>query len=106
MIPVDLGTLLVNEYAKDARRYGDRLEAELKRHGFKLIRFPYQPADKPGRDSGIPSAVGVYINFLQIAGVVVCPVFGQTADDRALRLLDAVFPKSRIVPMDCRELAA
>ncbi len=101
---VDERTMVVNDYRMVAPAYGQAIEAVLRRHGFATVRCPYKPSNAVGPD-GIPSAVGVYINFLQTKRVVFCSIFGQKADDRALRLLEEVFPKLRVVPINCRELA-
>jgi predicted protein tyrosine phosphatase len=102
---IDRRTLLVNDFRQVNPRYGARLESAVKRQGFNVIRFPYEPNETPGRDPDIPSAIGVYINFLHVDRLVLCPVFGLESDERALRLLEQVFSTVRVIPVDCVELA-
>ena len=102
---VDEKTVLVNDYEKVDRAFGTRLNASLRRHGFEMIPFPYFPTEKPGRDPGIGSAVGVYINFLQVEGMIFCPVFGQHEDDGALGMVSKCFPRRQIIAVQCTNLA-
>jgi len=74
---IDEKTLLVNEYLGEGRAFGKRLHNRLRRKGFELILFPYNPTDEQGTDPGIPPAVGVYINFLHVGNLIVCPIFGN-----------------------------
>jgi agmatine deiminase len=101
---VDERTVLVNDYSKVDPGYGASLEAVLRRHGLDWIKMPYCPSGKV--IDGIPSAEGNYINFLQVGRLIVAPVYRKKrTDGRALRTLERAFPDSRIVPLDCRELA-
>ena len=54
---------------------------------------------------GINSAEGVYINFLQVRGVVFVPVYDRPQDNEATTLLNRMFPGSQIVPVSSKELA-
>ena len=97
---VNEDTLLVNDY----ERAGEKMLRDALT-GFESIPFPYSPTHKPGSDPEIDSALGVYINFLQVGNLIVCPIFKQAEDDQALRTLAKTFPKARIVPLECRKLA-
>lgn len=59
--------------------------------------FDY-PADRfgPGGRSTVPAS---YANFVICNGRVFVPVFGQPADDRALRALDEAMPDHAVVPV-------
>jgi len=65
--------------------------------------LPYRPEEASGGD--IPSAIGCYVNFLMVRGLVVVPAYGRREDDRACRVIventDGV-----VVPLDCTGLAA
>jgi agmatine deiminase len=98
-------TVLVNDYSEANPAFGRRLAKELARHRLKAIPFPYCPTEKPGRDSGIASAMGVYINFLQVEGMILCPAFGRHEDDSALNALSKCFPRQQIIPLPCTDLA-
>lgn len=100
---VDGNTVLVNDYRKIDPAFGEQLGKALR--GFEIIPFPYCPTDEPGPDPEIPPALGVYINFLQIDGMIFCPIFGKPEDDEALERLSRCFPKSKIMSVPCCELA-
>ena len=100
---VDDKTLLVNDYRRVARDYGKQLYSLLRRNGFELVPFPYRPTDKVL--SGIASAEGVYINFLQTKDRVFLPTYGQHADDEAIRTLEGVMPGKEVAPIRCNQLA-
>jgi len=102
---IDQQTVLVNDYRTIDPAYGRRLRAVLHRHGLRIVPFPYAPTNDLGPE-GIPSAVGVYINFLLTAGILFCPIYGLPQDQQALRLLKRCYPERRIVPVRCRRLAA
>ena len=100
---VDDGTLLVNEgrHSAHARQVASQL-MEMDRK-FKTIPFPYRPTDKV--TGGIPSAKGVYINFLQTSDTIVYPTFGQSEDQQAKETLQRVFPGCEIIGLECNALA-
>jgi agmatine deiminase len=98
---VDEKTVLVNDYRKLDRSFGKRIAKALT--GFELVPFPYCPTHIV--TDGIASAVGVYINFLQIAGTIFLPIFGLRQDERALKLLGEAFPSCRIISIRSNELA-
>ena len=102
---VDDRTALLNDYRRAIPAYARRLDELLRRHGLALTRCPYAPSDDVGRD-GVPSARGVYVNFVQVAHTIVCPAYGLREDDRALAVLARCFPRHRIVPLRCDALAA
>lgn len=98
---VNDATLLVNDYRTVAPGFGRRLRRALR--GLDQVTIPYAPtADTV---DGIGSAEGVFINFLDAGDVIVCPTFGRTADNSALRVLGRCFPAARVVPLDCEHLA-
>ncbi len=100
---VDGHKLLVNDYSLADRRFGKRLLDTLEAHGFETILFPYQPSEESVE--GIPSALGVYINFLQTMDMILVPAFGLAEDERAAEFLRWEFPLTRVVPLRCDALA-
>jgi agmatine deiminase len=99
---IDDRTLLVNDYTRASRSYGKRLSSLLHHHGFGLVPFPYRPSDEIV--NGMPSAEGVYINFLQTHDKVLLPIYGEREDDQAMRTLERVMNKD-VVPIRCNRLA-
>ncbi len=100
---VDGHTLLVNDYSSANPQFGRRLVSALKRDGFDVIAFPYQPSYKA--TDGIPFASGVYINFLQTMDTIMVPAFGLAEDAQAADVLRRAFPHTKVVPVRCGALA-
>ena len=102
---LDERTAMINDYRRVLPGYGRRVEALLSRHGIETVRCPYAPTDRVGLD-GIPSAAGVYVNFVVAEDVVACPTYGFGADDGALRLIERCYSGRRVVPIRCNGLTA
>lgn len=51
--------------------------------------------------TGLPAS---YANFLIANQVVLMPVYGDPADDRACAIVASCFPGRELIPIDCREL--
>ena len=100
---VDEDTVLVNDYTKFDRPFGERLLKVLRRHKLKIETVPYYH-EGLSRD-GIPSAVGCFTNFLMTERVVIMPVYGTKDDHIALKKLESVFTGLPIVPLDGTDLA-
>jgi agmatine deiminase len=102
---VDEKTLVVNDYSMVDPAYGRRLNEWLNRAGFKIIPFPYCPATERPTRGDLPSAEGVYINFIDACGKVVLPIYGRAEDDTALELVEKHFGR-QVVALACNDLAA
>ncbi len=75
-----------------------KIKRTLKKHGIKVIDFPYVPAH------GM-NAVGCYLNFLETDDVIFLPVFGITEDEEAIKAANILFPTKRIAPIFIKEIA-
>ncbi len=63
--------------------------------------MPYNPyLNNKGLD-----ATGIYLNYLQMKGIIFVPVFGLKEDKKALAIIKSVFPKENIVPVRSNEIA-
>jgi agmatine deiminase len=94
-------TVLVNDYDKVDPAFDKRLRRALA--GFEIVPFPYCPTGEV--IDGIASAEGVYINYLQVRGTILLPTFSKQHDDGAASMLARAFQDSRIIPVNCNELA-
>ena len=99
---IDEKTLLVHDYSRVSLAYGKAITRLLRSHGFELVPFPYSPSDDVF--NGMPSAEGIYINFLQTTKQIFLPTYGRREDDEALRTLER-FTKKQLVPVHCNQLA-
>lgn len=100
---IDEKTVLLNDYAIIDPSFGEEVDCTLKKAGLKTVAFPYYPSKFHSYVN--MSAVGCYINFLQVSGLVLIPAFSIKTDDEALRIAESVFSDSKVLPIDCGTLA-
>lgn len=99
---LDEGTVLVNKYLKDDQpAFQEALKRALKREGLRTIEIPYNPYQNASDDS----ARGVYINYLQMRGFILLPVFGLPEDDLAFRAFEDLFSGTTIATVEANDIA-
>jgi agmatine/peptidylarginine deiminase len=119
---IDDKTVFINDYKSWYRdssyqsRYGDRLMANLEKHGLKVITFPYvfsrcpKMSEKdfrvkyPQADDFNPG-FGYYINYLQVKGLILVPQFGIEQDSEPIKLLKRHFPDCTVEGIECADLS-
>jgi agmatine/peptidylarginine deiminase len=101
---IDDNLVVVNDYGKVDANYRRRLIRRLSKEGFQLVEAPYEPSS--GHFKGIPSAIGNYVNFLQVGPVIILPIYGGEADDKAREVLRRTFPGFHVLTLSPRGLAA
>ncbi len=93
--------VLINKYRKEDQEYKLKLTQALDKAKIKYIEVPYNPyLNNKGLD-----ATGIYLNYLQMKGIIFVPVFGLKEDKKALAIIKSVFPKENIVPVRSNEIA-
>jgi agmatine deiminase len=100
---LDDGLVVINDYSEVSPWYGRRLKSILRRAGLESVELPYRPEEASGGD--IPSALGCYVNFLMVRGLVVVPAYGREEDELPCRIIEANTSGMAVVPLDCTELA-
>ena len=100
---VESGTVLLNDYRRVDRAYRRRLREELATVGSNIIEIVYRPDLASGGD--IPSAVGNYVNFLEVGDLLVVPTYDMAEDHVAQETLSRSFPTKSIRTLPCRALA-
>ncbi|MEZ6142062.1 MAG: agmatine deiminase family protein [Zavarzinella sp.] len=96
-------TVLLNNYAEIDPLYGNRVANILHRHGLKTELLPYFIEQQSV--NGIPSALGLYANFLRTSKVIIVPAFGTESDQIVLNRLISLINDVPIVLLDCKQLA-
>lgn len=96
--------VLVNDYSTVDPSYGERLRRVLERARLDVEALPLFQ-DGGGGKGRFQSAVGVYVNFLRVAGVVAVPAYGRPEDQVGLDKMRAVLPEAIVSPLPCRSLA-
>lgn len=96
--------VLVNDYSTVDPGYEKRLRSLLDKKGLEVEKLSMFEEEGTGRH-GVPSAVGIYINFLRVGDAVVIPAYDRPEDQLALEKLRAVLPEARVIQLPCRRLA-
>ena len=96
-------SVVVNDYRRADRKYRRQLLRRLYAAGLTVHEIPYQPSAKSSQ--GMPSAVGNYVNFLQVGTVLIIPCYGLAEDRQARERLTRMFPDCSVTALDCCELA-
>lgn len=98
------GRVLMNDYSALAPKFGDTLRSLLERKGLVVETLPmFQEAN--GRLDAIPSAVGLYINYLRVGRVIILPAYDCPEDQAALLKMQQVLPEATIGQVLSRSLA-
>lgn len=95
--------VVLNDYRQVNPGFGRRIERLLADVGLQITRIPYVPEERIR--GGIPSAVGNYLNFLHIEGLVAVPAYGLPEDSSARKALAKVLSHCRVASVPCRSLA-
>lgn len=95
-------SVLVNDYRGFDPTYRRELLGVLKGQGLSVTEVPYRPT--LGKTRGIPPATGCYLNYLRVAGLVVCPTYGMAEDRVVMELLGNRLGVV-VHGLDCRDLA-
>lgn len=98
---IDDHTVLINDYSREKGSYQDKVMTAIKATGLDYVTLPYNPY----QNRTMTQANGIYINYLQMKGLVVMPIYGMQEDYEAFRLMEAMFPDSTIATLDCNDIA-
>jgi agmatine deiminase len=103
---VDDNTVIVNNFrnSKESVAFQNNLFGVLGRHGLNIIQVPYTP-DYKKTDDCIDSAMGCYINYLQVGKDIFLPFFGnKRKDNEALLCFERIFGKN-VYPIESSIIA-
>lgn len=100
---VDRNTILGNNRAKEFKYWRDGINEVLMNHHLNYIDVPFF---EPKRDSKHPdSAIGVYVNFLEVNNLIIAPVFNNDMDKEVVAVLQKAFPGKLIETIDYSDVA-
>jgi agmatine deiminase len=91
-------TLIGNRLSEEYKPIRESIEGMLKKHQFNYIDLPFFI----DQDENHYSAIGVYVNFLEIADVILFPIFNhpKQKNDEALEIMKKSFPERKIIPIN------
>lgn len=87
---VNKNTILGNDLAKEYKYWREGMQRVIEKFGLRYIDVPFITDIK---DPKYPlSAIGIYVNYLELNNLIVLPVFGREEDKQALEIIQKAFP--------------
>ena len=100
---VNRDTILGNRMAGEYQYWQKEMKKVLSTYNLTYIDFPCLTDIK---DPKYPdSAIGVYVNYLEVNNLIVLPVFNREEDKEAVETLHKVFPNKQIETIDYNDVA-
>jgi len=97
--------VLINDYSIIDPAYGSKVRRVLERNGIEVETIPMFEEPVKQKRGELPSAVGIYINYLRVGDVVVVPGFGRDGDQDAVEKIRQAIPGATVFQVPCRTLA-
>ena len=94
-------TVLINRYADTDKDFSLSVKLALHNAGLTMVEMPYNPYNNLSNDD----ACGIYINYLEMDGLIVVPTFNIAEDEEAIKLIEQVFPDRNILTVNSSEIA-
>jgi agmatine deiminase len=96
--------VLISQLDKEEQWFADKMLATLKRHELEFIEMPvFENKDYKHPDS----AIGCYLNYLELDDLIIFPIFDKfpALDNEALAVMKKHFSSKRIVPIVINDIA-
>ena len=99
---VNRDTILGNNRDKEYKYWREKMQKVIEENGLNYIDVPFfEP-----KDSKHPlSAVGIYVNYLEVNNLIVLPVFGRDEDRQAFNIIQNAFPDRVIETINYNDIA-
>ena len=98
---IDKSTLLVNELNGEDYHWVKGFEKMIKKSGLDYEEIPCD-----SKDDDDLSAVGIYVNYLEIDKLIIFPIFEENETDaEALAVMKTLFKDREIVPIQINDIA-
>lgn len=100
---VNRNTILGNRMADEYKYWQKGMQKVLETYSLTYIDVPFLTDIK---DSKHPeSAIGIYVNYLEVNDLIVVPVFGREEDSQAIEIIKKAFPNKKIETIDYNDVA-
>ena len=99
---VNRNTILGNQLADEYKYWREGMQKVLEQYGLTYIDVPFFMPKVPKHPL---SAVGVYVNYLEVNNLIVLPVFGRDEDEQVISIIKGIFPDRIIETIDYNEVA-
>jgi agmatine deiminase len=100
---IDSQTILVNELENEYKYWKDSFYEMTKSANLDFVEIPWFEH----KDKNHPySAIGGYVNYLEIGNLILFPVFEVSGnkDEEAIKIMESVFPDRKIEPINVNEI--
>lgn len=97
---LDEHTVLINDFIEE-KEFSIAFEKVVKKAGLDFIKIPYNPYG----NRNMIQANGIYINYLQMKGIVFIPIFGIREDEAAVKRFEQLFKGQAVVPVNANGIA-
>ena len=99
---VNKNTILGNNLEEEYKYWREGMQKVIDKYNLKYINMPFFLP----KDSKHPlSAVGIYVNYLEVNNLIVLPVFGRDEDKQAIDIMQKIFPNKVIETIDYNDVA-
>ena len=99
---VNKNTILGNNLEEEYKYWREGMQKVIDKYNLKYINMPFFLP----KDSKHPlSAVGIYVNYLEVNNLIVLPVFGRDEDKQAIDIIQKTFPNKVIETIDYNDVA-
>ena len=100
---VNRNTLLGNRMTDEYKYWQKGMQKVLETYNLTYIDVPFLTDIK---DSKHPeSAIGIYVNYLEVNDLIVMPVFGREEDAQAVEVIQKAFPNKQIETINYNDVA-
>lgn len=99
---INRNTILGNKLADEYKYWRDGMQKVLEQYGLKYIDVPFFLPKDPKHPL---SAIGVYVNYLEVNNLIILPVFGRDEDEQVISIIKSVFPDRKIETIDYNDVA-
>ena len=99
---VNRNTILGNKLADEYKYWREGMEKVIEQFDLKYIDVPFFSPKDPKHPH---SAIGIYVNYLEVNNLIVLPVFGKDEDEQAVDVLRQAFPDRVIETIDYNDVA-
>lgn len=100
---VNRNTILGNRLADEYKYWREGMQKVIEKYDLKYIDIPFITDIK---DPNHPlSAMGIYVNYLEVKDLIVLPVFGRDEDKQVVDIIQKAFPDKVIETINYNEVA-
>lgn len=100
---VDRNTILGNKLADEYKYWQKGMQKVIDTYNLTYIDVPFITDIKDPKHPD--SAIGIYVNYLEVNDLIVMPIFNRGEDKQALEIIKKTFPDKKIETIDYSDIA-